>query len=174
MKRLFLALLLILLVGAGWLWWQAPALPTAERLMEAKTLQPAPDFSLSDLHGRQVRLTDLKGQVVLVNFWASWCPPCRQEMPSMEELYRQLHGEGVELLAINVEENAAVAAAAFLQQHPHSFPVLLDPQADAQKAYNVSRFPETFIVDRDGQIVERVVGAIDWADPRVIDFLRQL
>ncbi len=134
----------------------------------------APDFTLTDTQGNEVTLSDLRGQVVLVNFWATWCPPCRQEMPSMEELYQQLKSRGVELLAINIEENGPKVVADFLTSRSHSFPILFDSQAQVQRLYHVSRFPETFIIDRNGNIVEHVVGAIDWMQPGVVDFLRNL
>ncbi|MDY0211453.1 MAG: TlpA disulfide reductase family protein [Desulfuromonadaceae bacterium] len=134
----------------------------------------APDFTLTDMQGKEVTLSDLRGQVVLVNFWATWCPPCRQEMPSMEVLYQQLRTHGVELLAINIEENGPKAVTDFLANKSHSFPILFDQDARVQRLYHVSRFPETFIIDRNGNIVEHVVGAIDWMQPSVVDFLRSL
>ncbi|MDD2557449.1 MAG: TlpA disulfide reductase family protein [Desulfuromonadaceae bacterium] len=148
--------------------------PQTQAQETAAAAKVAPDFTLIDMQGKKVTLSDLRGQVVLVNFWATWCPPCRQEMPSMEELYKQLKPHGVELLAINIEENGPKAVADFLTNKAHSFPILFDQQAQVQRLYRVSRFPETFIVDRNGNIVEHVVGAIDWMQPGVVDFLRSL
>lgn len=141
------------------------------------TLTPgkvAPDFTLPDMEGKEITLSALRGQVVLVNFWATWCPPCRQEMPSMEELYQQLKPHGVELLAINIEANGPKVVADFLTDRSHSFPILFDQKAQVQHLYHVSRFPETFIVDRNGNIAEHVVGAIDWMQPDVVNYLRSL
>lgn len=136
--------------------------------------QAAPDFTLSDSSGKSVTLSDLRGKVVLVNFWATWCPPCRQEMPSMEELYRKVKGSGVELLAINVEENGKQAVEAFIEHNPHSFPILLDPEGRAQQLYNVNKFPETFVVDKNGIVAEHVIGAINWMQPNIVEYLLSL
>ncbi len=148
--------------------------PQTQAQTTAAPQKAAPDFTLIDIQGKKVTLSDLRGQVVLVNFWATWCPPCRQEMPSMEELYQQLKPHGVELLAINIEENGPKVVAEFLASRSHSFPILFDPQAQVQRLYRVSRFPETFIVDRNGNIVEHVVGAIDWMQPSVVNYIRSL
>jgi peroxiredoxin len=136
--------------------------------------ETAPDFTLNNMHGDEVSLSDLRGKVVLVNFWATWCPPCRQEMPSMEELYQHFSGQDFEMLAINVEANGPEAVTTFLENKSHSFPILFDPQAEAQRLYNVSKYPETFVVDRNGNVVEHVVGAIDWMQPSVVDYLESL
>lgn len=136
--------------------------------------QPAPDFTLLDMQGRQVTLSELKGQVVLLNFWASWCPPCREEMPSMEMLYRQFKDRGLVVLAVNVEENGKEAVAEFLRRTPYSFPILLDEANVAQKKYGVFRFPESFLIDRNGVVVEKVIGGRDWLHGQIfklIDFL---
>ncbi|MDY0290770.1 MAG: TlpA disulfide reductase family protein [Desulfuromonadaceae bacterium] len=134
----------------------------------------APNFTLENMQGEEVTLSDLQGKVVLVNFWATWCPPCRQEMPSMESLYRHLKDQGFEMLAINVEKNGPEAVSSFLSDKSHSFPILFDPQAQVQRLYNVSKYPETFVVDRNGIVVEHVVGAIDWMQPSVVEYLENL
>jgi len=134
----------------------------------------APDFSLTDMQGQQVSLSQYKGQVVVLNFWATWCPPCREEMPSMEKLYRDYKDKGLVMLAVNVEENGRKAVAGFLQRQPYSFPILLDTQSVAQNTYGVFRFPESFIIDRNGVVVEKIIGARDWLSGptfKLIDFL---
>ena len=134
----------------------------------------APDFTLTDVKGKKFKLSELRGKVVLINFWATWCPPCRAEMPSMEKLNTLLAGEDFILLAINVEEDGKTIVQDFLKEEPHNFPVLLDLRAEVQEAYGVFRFPETFIVRRDGIIAEHVIGAIDWTDRKVINFIKFL
>ena len=136
--------------------------------------QPAPDFTLSDLNGRNYTLSQLRGKVVIVNFWATWCPPCRAEMPSMERLHRQLAGEGLVLLAVNIEKDGRRSVAQFLSAAPHSFPVLLDEQEVVQKRYGVYQFPESFIIRKDDVIDDKVIGAIDWAEPRTVAYFRDL
>lgn len=112
---------------------------------------PAPDFTLSDLSGAPVQLSDQRGQVVLVNIWATWCPPCRAEMPAIEAVYRQYAAQGFTVLAINqAEESAAVAA--YLQQQGLSFPALLDHDGAVSAGYRASVLPTTFFIDRRGVI----------------------
>ncbi len=136
--------------------------------------QAAPNFTLTNMQGQQVSLADLKGKVVIVNFWATWCPPCREEMPSMEMLYRKYKDQGLEILAVNAEKDGARLVRKFLQKTPYSFPILLDEGADVQNLYKVFRFPETFIVDRKGNIVEQVTGAIDWTSGPALKLIKSL
>ncbi|MCA1796382.1 MAG: TlpA family protein disulfide reductase [Geobacteraceae bacterium] len=136
--------------------------------------ETAPDFTLENMQGEEVTLSDLRGKVVLLNFWATWCPPCREEIPSMEKLYQHFEGQAFEMLAINVEENGPEVVGKFFEDKSHSFPILFDPQARAQRLYNVSKYPETFVVDRNGIVVEHVMGAIDWMQPSVVEYLENL
>jgi cytochrome c biogenesis protein CcmG/thiol:disulfide interchange protein DsbE len=125
----------------------------------------APDFELPRLSdGAQVRLADLRGTVVLVNFWATWCKPCEDEMPSMERLYRELHPSGFEMLAVSVDEETALVRE-FAARLGISFPVLLDPSQDVSKRFQTMGFPESLLLDRDGVVVERYVGPRDWDHP---------
>ena len=135
---------------------------------------PAPDFTLTDMHGQEVALSQFRGKVVILNFWATWCPPCREEMPSMERLYRDYESKGLVMLAVNVEENGKKMVGQFLQKTPYSFPILLDSDSIAQNAYGVFRFPESFIIDRNGVVVEKIIGGRDWLSGptfKVISFL---
>ena len=111
----------------------------------------APDFSLPDQSGRSVSLKDLSGQVVLINFWASWCGPCREEMPLLNELQERYAPLGFTLLGINVEEDAS-AAKGFLTETPVGFPILFDADNEVSKSYDVIAMPSTVIVGRDGTI----------------------
>jgi thiol-disulfide isomerase/thioredoxin len=136
--------------------------------------QAAPDFTLSDLGGKAFSLSALRGKVVIVNFWATWCPPCRAEMPSMEQLHRELGDEGLVLLAINIEKDGRQSVPKFLATSPHSFPVLLDEKEEIQKRYGVYKFPESFVIRKDGVIDDKVIGAIDWAHPQTVAYFRAL
>jgi len=116
----------------------------------ANTLSgPAPGFALQSRDGEQVSLAALKGDVVMVNFWATWCVPCRQEMPHLQALYERYHGLGFELLAVNVEDNPE-GARRWLEETPVTFPVLFDPKNQVSKLYNVVAMPSTVLVGRDG------------------------
>ncbi len=112
---------------------------------------PAPDFTLKNRSGDNIKLSELRGDVVMVNFWASWCAPCRQEMPLLEELYERYGDLGFTLLGVNVEEDSQ-AALDLLKEIPVTFPVLLDTQNRVSKLYHVVAMPTTVILDRDGRV----------------------
>ena len=127
------------------------ALLMAASLAVAAGNAQAPGFSLPDKSGGPVALKDFDGQVVLINFWASWCGPCREEMPLLDELYQRYEPLGFTMLGINVEEDT-VAAEKFLQGMPVNFPVLFDRENSVSKLYDVIAMPSTVIVGRDGSI----------------------
>jgi peroxiredoxin len=110
---------------------------------------PAPAFSLQSRDGQQVSLASLKGDVVMINFWATWCGPCREEMPKLEALYQRYNKLGFKLLAVNVEDNPS-GAKKWLEETPVSFPVLFDTKNEVTKLYKVDTMPSTVIVARDG------------------------
>ena len=112
---------------------------------------PAPDFTLTDASGNAHRLSELKGQVVMINFWASWCGPCRQEMPLLEEIFKKYEPLGFTLLGVNVEENPADGKS-WLAERPVSFPVLYDPNNGVSKLYDVVAMPSTVLIDREGNV----------------------
>lgn len=155
--------LMLMVAGAGVLLW--PGLeadrsrvngPNQSLLQQG---QPAPDFSLPSLGGENVRLSDLAGQVVLVNLWATWCPPCKAEMPTLNAFYENHRQAGLVVLAVNHQEDAATVAA-FIQAEGFSFPVLLDQQAEVMGLYQAQGLPTTFIIDRKGVIQHIQVGEI--------------
>jgi len=136
---------------------------------------PAPAFALPGLDGREIALGDLRGRVVFVNFWATWCPPCRDEAPALERLYRSLSGEGFELLGVSIDDPAAgEAIERFRAEHGLSFPLLVDADRSVYRAYQATGVPETFLVDRSGRVVERFVGPRDWDEPRYANAIRAL
>lgn len=132
---------------------------------------PAPDFTLENMQGETVNLSQLRGKVVIVNFWATWCPPCRQEMPSMEVLHQTFKDDDLVLLAVNVEKSGRKAVAKFLQDSPYSFPILLDDKQQVQNLYSVFQYPASFIVDRNGIIVKKVIGAVHWMGGDIYNLL---
>jgi peroxiredoxin len=128
-----------------------PALPAACLAGDIAPGVAAPAFELSSSTGKPIGLADLKGEVVLINFWASWCGPCRQEMPILDQLYRSYKEAGFVLLGVNVEPNARDADK-FLKGTPVSFPILFDPRSQVSKLYEVSGMPSTVIIDRNGKV----------------------
>ena len=110
---------------------------------------PAPDFTLESRSGENLRLEDHRGEVVMLNFWASWCGPCRQEMPLMDELYSQYKDLGFTILAVNVDENREEAHR-FLDKVPVNYPILYDPESSVSELYEVQAMPTTVMIDRNG------------------------
>jgi len=133
----------------------------------------APGFELASLDGGAVSLASLRGQVVLVNFWATWCAPCEDEMPAMGRLYESLREQGFELLAISVDDTEAEVRQ-FRERLGIPFPVLLDPDKQVAERYQTHRFPESFLVGRDGVIVERYIGPKEWDAPLYLERVRSL
>ncbi|MBI4382640.1 MAG: TlpA family protein disulfide reductase [Nitrospinae bacterium] len=123
----------------------------------------SPNFELPSLTGGNVRLSDYRGKVVFVNFWATWCATCKVEMPSMEKLYQKYKGRGFEMLTISVDKDLSLVKP-FMDEYRLTFPVLLDPESKlAKKKYKTTGVPETFILDRNGIIVHKAIGPRDWA-----------
>ena len=131
------------------------------------------DFRLPLLNGEMVSLSDYKGKVVLLNFWATWCPPCRVEMPSMETLYHHFKDQGFEILAVNLGEDAAHVQQ-FMDNNNHTFPVLLDRDEKVGALYGIRAIPTSYIIDRSGKIVGSLSGAIYWDRPDVISAFETL
>ena len=124
----------------------------------AQVGNPAPDFQLQDLDGQPVALSNLKGKAVLLNFWATWCPPCRREMPYLQEICDEWPEEWLVVLTINIGESASKVRE-FIQNYGLSFPVLLDTKEDVAQKYNIRGIPTTFFIDKDGIIREQIIGA---------------
>jgi thiol-disulfide isomerase/thioredoxin len=122
---------------------------------------PAPALSLNGLDGRPLRLGDLKGKVVFLNFWATWCVPCRQEMPAMEQLYRGYRGRGLVVVAVNYQESKEKVQG-FLKELGLSFPAVLDRDGAAANIYGVRGIPVSFLLSRDGRILWKAIGSRDW------------
>jgi peroxiredoxin len=149
------------------------AIPAA--LAEAADAQPlvghrAPDFTLKDASGRPVRLSEVLAQkAVLLNFWATWCPPCREEMPSMERVYRDYRVRGFEVLAVSLdlgtEASVTARVSAFMAELGLTFPALLDLAGEATRAYRIRALPVTFLIDRHGWVRALEIGPRDWSSP---------
>ena len=162
----------------------ALAAPCAERAWSAQPAQtltrlaqraPAPDLALEAAEGASLRLSDLRGEVVVVNFWASWCPPCRREMPALERLNRLMRGQPFAVVGINAGEEVedVLGFRAGVEPAP-SFRLLLDREGKALKAFGVSGLPTTFVLDREGRIAYQALGAREFDDPAIVAILRRL
>jgi cytochrome c biogenesis protein CcmG, thiol:disulfide interchange protein DsbE len=127
--------------------------------------EPAPEFQLTTFSGHTVRLSDLRGQVVILNFFASWCNPCREEAPDLEQTWREYEARGVQLLGIAYKD-AGSKAQAFLAEYDATYPSALDPGNRVSRAYGVTGVPETFIIDQEGILVRHVLGAVNAAQLR--------
>ncbi|MDE2221318.1 MAG: TlpA family protein disulfide reductase [Gammaproteobacteria bacterium] len=150
------------------------ALPAFARNVDTlRAGAPAPDFQLGSNDGKQVSLDSFKGKVVLVNFWASWCGPCRKEMPILEQLNREYHNRGVALLGVNVEPDSA-AASDWLKATPVSFPILFDVDSKVSKLYQVEGMPNTVILDRKGNVRYIHRGYQPGAENEYLDQIRAL
>ncbi len=137
--------------------------------------EPPPQFTLSDLTGKQVSLSEFQGKLVLINFWASWCGPCLSEMPALQRLYSRLKDEGFVILAIGVDDDAE-SLRKFTEKYGLTFPVLFDEGSKIKRLYGLTGVPESFFVGRDGRLimvpdpadnspVVRIVGPRDWDSP---------
>ena len=135
---------------------------------------PARDFSLPIAStGKAQSLSGLKGKVVFLNFWATWCGPCRAEMPSMEAVYHKFREKGLEMLAVNIQEKETDVLA-FMESNKLSFPSALDQEGSVSSSYGIQSIPTTFLIDREGKIVVRLVGSIDWDTPKVHAAIEEL
>src|SRR5438876_3621891 len=133
----------------------------------------APDFTLREVNGNTVSLSGYRGNLVFLNFWATWCGPCREEMPSMERLYRQLGGQGLALLAVNEKESGAQVAK-FMRSYGLSFPALLDSDGKVSSAYRVWGLPTTYLIDANGRMVGMKSGSKEWASREMVDAIKRL
>ena len=137
-------------------------------------LGQAPDFVLPDLGGKAVRLSQLKGKVVFLNVWATWCPPCRKEMPTMETLYQKLKGTDFVMLAVSEDADGLKTVVPYVNEGAYTFPVLLDTAGEVHAKFGVTGFPETFIINREGRVVHHHIGYQDWSGSGVERALRTL
>jgi cytochrome c biogenesis protein CcmG, thiol:disulfide interchange protein DsbE len=128
----------------------------------------APDFTVED-----VTLSKLHGQIVVLNFWATWCPPCVEEMPSLVEMQRRMKDKGVTVLAVSIDEDES-AYHKFVKDHGVNLLTVRDPQQRTPNLYGTHGWPETYIIDRQGVVRRKFIGAVDWTDPEVTTFLSKL
>lgn len=152
--------------------------PLQVRLMEAgfqvfKQRVEAPAFTLPGVDGESISLDSFEGKTVLLNFWATWCPPCRAEMPSMQRMYDELEDEGVVLVAVNLQEPENTVKS-FLEENGYTFPVLLDITGGVGALYGARSIPQTYLIDTEGYAVASVTGSREWDTAQLYDVLRSM
>ncbi len=166
---------LAVLVFLGWL--------HRDRFAPIETGTAAPAFVAHALDGREVKLQDFKGKVLVLNVWATWCEPCRYEMPALERLHQQLASKGVVVLGVSIDValgqsdgfgNMGGDVSAFVKEYNLTFPIAVDPSQTIKQQYGITGLPTTFIIGKDGRVIEKRLGPAHWDEPAYVDKLRAL
>lgn len=148
---------------------------SAKKISAAQEKRPAPEITVVSLaDGTPLKLSALKGKVVLLNFWATWCPPCREEMPSMMKLNIAMSGKPFQMVAVSIDEGGKQDIESFFKQSGYNIPTYLDPDGSASKLYGITGVPESFIIDKQGVVAKKVIGGLAWDSPEVLSFLEGL
>ncbi len=175
-KKISLSLVLVLSLCSV-LWFSAgiaAAAPPSPFAVDKIPGQKAPDFTLNDLNGKPVPLSAFKGKVILLNFWATWCPPCRDEMPALEKLNQLLKNKGLVVLSVSIDRSAA-SVKDFIKSTPVGFPVLFDDKLKVTRSlYKVFTVPTTFLIDKKGVVIEKYFGEQEWAKPEFVKKMESL
>jgi peroxiredoxin len=158
-------------VGVVWLKsLSPPASPTGS----LQFLSAAPSLPIADRSGNRIDLSRLKGKLVIVHFWATWCPPCVEEVPALSRFWEGYRGrDDIELYVISVDKDWKTIDQ-FNAKHPNTLPLYIDAEASTAKRFGTTQYPETYIVNRSGRVLERVAGAVSWDDPEVRKRIEQL
>ena len=173
MKRSLIALLgLVLMVGGLGAESAAQSLKSLGLAVAHAPVEPI-EFELASIKGAKIKLSSLKGKIVLLNFWATWCGPCRKEMPSMQRMYDKLKSEGLEILAVDLMEDKRQVEG-FAKELGLSFPILLDSDGKVGALYDARSIPTTYLLDRRGLLFSRAIGALEWDTPEMLKLLRRI
>jgi peroxiredoxin len=146
----------------------------AFQVTHPKQRLPAPDIDLATLDDGRFRLSDYRGKVVLINFWATWCAPCRREMPGMERLWRHFQDKGLVIVGISADTGKHSEIAKFVDKLKLSFPIALDPDGQVRTIYEVTGLPFSYLIGRDGRISGRIIGVRDWEESEAVDLIELL
>jgi cytochrome c biogenesis protein CcmG, thiol:disulfide interchange protein DsbE len=172
MKRILILLALVMFVSLTACSRKEPE--TAQKSAGPVVQKQAPDITVTALNGSTLKLSDLKGKVVMLNFWATWCPPCREEIPSLMKLNAAMAGKPFQMLAVSVDEGGKPAIEDFFRTSKTELPAYTDQDGNASKTYGITGVPETFLIDKKGVIVKKVIGPLAWDGPEAIAFLEGL
>ena len=177
---LILGIVAALALAAGVVWYSghragAPAREVASSSAPAPSgMRTVPPFSLPDINGNRIDSSRFTGKPTVINFFATWCPPCREEIPSMANLNRLMAGKPYQMLALSIDEGGKQAIEEFFKSSGQTLPALLDGDQRVGKLYGITGVPETFVIDKKGVIVKKVVGGLDWSAPDVVKYLNDL
>jgi len=140
----------------------------------ASQTKAAADITVTALNGSRQKLSDLKGKVVMLNFWATWCPPCREEIPSLMNLNKMMEGKPFQMLAVSIDEGGKADVEKFFSRSGFSLPAYTDQDRKAAAIYGVTGVPETFLIDTKGNIVKKVIGPLKWDDAEVVAYITKM
>ncbi len=143
-------------------------------IQSVRDKKKAPPCCLESLSGEKVQLSDLKDKIIFLNFWASWCGPCKEEMPSIETLYQRYKERDVIFLSISVDYEGSEPVRKFIEKNRYRFPILLDPKGKTLDLFEISKIPATLIIDRKGRMIGRVIGPRNWSSPEVFSLIDQM
>jgi thiol-disulfide isomerase/thioredoxin len=188
-KRLILFGVIISAVAVGFIIMDRPGVPFAAKPAEGDEkinrlfqemgilrTDPTPvpeDIQLDDLVGNKVNMTEFKGKIIFLNFWATWCPPCRKEMPAMEKLHNKLQDQEFIMVSVSLKESARKVGEFFKKQNL-TFAALLDPKGHASKKFGIAQIPTTFVLNKNGDIIGKALGPRRWERKAAVDFFKQL
>lgn len=179
--KLFIIILLLILVSCDRKTESGPFSKTGVKSgIDISTVEAprvgfrAPNFILKDLNGGMISIAGLRGKVVMINFWATWCGPCKVEMPSMNRLYNDLKGRDFEILAISSDVQGEKVVKPFIAQGRFNFTVLIDSSFKVNSDYGVTGIPTTFLVDKDGVITYKIFGPRDWNSPEARELIKRM
>ena len=133
----------------------------------------APNFSITTERGRKVSLSDFGGKVLVLNFWATWCPPCMEEMPSLNEFAASMKDSGVVVLAVSIDRNEK-AYKTFLQRARPAFETAYDPEANVSTDFGTFKWPETYVIDKNGKVVQKLISNQEWMAPQIVNSIKAL
>lgn len=171
MKRRTVLLVFVILIAVG---VAMVTMKPGERTQTVQTGSALPDFELIDTEQNTTRLSALKGSVVFINFWSTWCTSCVEEMPSIERMYRLLADNPSFKVVTILYKDDQTRARAFLAKHGYTFPMYVNPDDSAARIFGITGIPESFIVDKQGSLRAKVIGPADWDSPRMIEMFRTL